>query len=112
MDEIGKLVEPIFLGMENDLTCSIGWSLIAIGMLSGLSNAFYVCQWTKFVTHGQSTIDSEGFKRGTRSAPIMPRDAVSRTANVGTVGTNGIEILCPSAIARALRELVLHFLSN
>ena len=25
---------------------------------------------------------------GTRGSPIMPRDAVSRTANVGTVGTN------------------------
>ena len=32
--------------------------------------------------HTQSTIDSEGFKGGTRGAPIMPRDAVSRTANV------------------------------
>ena len=32
--------------------------------------------------HIQSTIDSEGFKGGTRGAPIMPRDAVSRTANV------------------------------
>ena len=31
---------------------------------------------------GESTIDSEGFKGGTRGAPIMPRDAVSRTANV------------------------------
>ena len=31
--------------------------------------------------HSQSTIDSEGFKGGTRGAPIMPRDAVSRTAN-------------------------------
>ena len=30
----------------------------------------------------QSTIVSEGFKGGTRGAPIMPRDAVSRTANV------------------------------
>ena len=37
----------------------------------------------------ESTIVSEGFKGGTRGAPIMPRDAVSRTANVGTVGTNG-----------------------
>ena len=35
------------------------------------------------LTHlSQSTIDSEGFKGGTRGAPIMPRDAVSRTANV------------------------------
>ena len=32
----------------------------------------------------KSTIDSEGFKGGTRGSPIMPRDAVSRTANVGT----------------------------
>ena len=30
----------------------------------------------------ESTIVSEGFKGGTRGAPIMPRDAVSRTANV------------------------------
>ena len=34
----------------------------------------------------QSTIDSEGFKGGTRGAPIMPRDAVSRTANVERTG--------------------------
>ena len=33
----------------------------------------------------RSTIVSEGFKGGTRGAPIMPRDAVSRTANVGTL---------------------------
>ena len=38
--------------------------------------------------YAQSTIDSEGFKGGTRGSPIMPRDAVSRTAHVGTVGTN------------------------
>ena len=44
----------------------------------------------------QSTIDSEGFKGGTRGAPIMPRDAVSRTANVGTVGTNGLSDTGPS----------------
>ena len=36
--------------------------------------------------HSQSTIDSEGFKGGTRGAPIMPRDAVSRTANVERTG--------------------------
>ena len=30
------------------------------------------------------SIVSEGFKGGTRSAPIMPIDAVSPTANVGT----------------------------
>ena len=34
----------------------------------------------------QSTIDSEGFKRGTRGSPIIPRDAVSRTANVERTG--------------------------
>ena len=32
----------------------------------------------------ESTIVSEGFKGGTRGSPIMPRDAVSRTAHVGT----------------------------
>ena len=30
----------------------------------------------------ESTIVSEGFKGGTRGSPIMPRDAVARTANV------------------------------
>ena len=35
-------------------------------------------------------IVSEGFKGGTRGAPIVPRDAVSQTAHVGTVGTNGL----------------------
>ena len=35
-----------------------------------------------YIGISQSTIDSEGFKGGTRGAPIMPRDAVSRTANV------------------------------
>ena len=34
----------------------------------------------------ESTIDSEGFKGGTRGSPIMPRDAVSRTANVERTG--------------------------
>jgi len=34
----------------------------------------------------QSTVDSEGFKGGTRGAPIMPRDAVSRSANVERTG--------------------------
>ena len=32
--------------------------------------------------YAQSTIVSEGFKGGTRGAPIMPRDAVSQTANL------------------------------
>ena len=36
------------------------------------------------IKYHESTIDSEGFKGGTRGAPIMPRDAVSWTANVGT----------------------------
>ena len=34
----------------------------------------------------ESTIDSEGFKGGTRGAPIMPREAVSRTENVERTG--------------------------
>ena len=46
--------------------------------------------WQLQAIHGvlytQSTIDSEGFKGGTRGAPIMPRDAVSRTANVERTG--------------------------
>ena len=33
-----------------------------------------------------NTIDSEGFKGGTRGAPIMPRDAVSRTGNFERTG--------------------------
>ena len=41
----------------------------------------------------QSTIDSEGFKGGTRGAPIMPRDAVSRTANVERTGRHKSSIL-------------------
>ena len=41
---------------------------------------FVAKAWAKI----ESTIDSEGFKGGTRGAPIMPRDAVSRTANVKT----------------------------
>ena len=48
----------------------------------------------------EGTIVSEGFKGGTRGAPIMPRDAVSRTANVGTVGniyrhTGQTYLCCP-----------------
>ena len=38
------------------------------------------------VSSADSTIDSEGFKGGTRGAPIMPRDCVSRTANVESNG--------------------------
>ena len=35
-----------------------------------------------FSEYQQSTIVSEGFKGGFRGAPIMPKDAVSRAANV------------------------------
>ena len=38
------------------------------------------------IYYPESTIDSEGFKGGTRGSPIMPRDAVSRTANVERTG--------------------------
>ena len=41
-----------------------------------------VCPGDVSDRQAESTIDSEGFKGGTRGAPIMPRDAVSRTANV------------------------------
>ena len=40
----------------------------------------------RVVNHAESTIDSEGFTGGTRGAPIMPRDAVSQTANVERTG--------------------------
>ena len=41
----------------------------------------HVCE-VRINQDSENTIDSEGFKGGTRGAPIMPRDAVSRTANV------------------------------
>ena len=37
---------------------------------------------------------SEGFKGGTRGAPIRPRDAVSRAANVERTGRHKWDILC------------------
>ena len=43
--------------------------------------------------NSESTIDSEGFKGGTRGAPIMPRDAVSRTANVERTGRGKINVI-------------------
>ena len=49
-----------------------------------------ICLGSNWLILGYAnTIDSKGFKGGTRGAPIMPRDAVSWTAHVGTVGTNG-----------------------
>ena len=43
----------------------------------------------------ESTIVPEGFKGGTRGAPIMPRDCVSRTANVERTGRHdGLMALC------------------
>ena len=35
-----------------------------------------------------------GLRGGTRDSPIMPRDAVSRTTHVGTVGKNGLRFSC------------------
>ena len=40
----------------------------------------------RYLPISESTIVSEGFKGGTQGAPIMPRDAVSRTANVERTG--------------------------
>ena len=40
-----------------------------------------MCSFYVHPRRTESTIDSEGSKGGTRGAPIMPRDAVSRTAN-------------------------------
>ena len=55
----------------------------------------------------ESTIVSEGFKGGTRGAPIMPRDAVSRTANVERTGQHkwviGIHILVSTAYEKYLQ---------
>ena len=42
----------------------------------------------------ESPIDSEGFKGGTRGAPIMPRDAVSRTEMLNApLGINGLSAM-------------------
>ena len=69
----------------------------------------------------ESTIDSEGFKGGTRGSPIMPRDAVSRTANVERTGRhkwvklraalqqNDIKF---SSVTLLQIEVCLHFNSN
>ena len=44
---------------------------------------FFILQFRGYKhRHDESTIDSVGFKGDTRGAPIMPRDAVSRTAHV------------------------------
>ena len=48
----------------------------------------------------QSTIVSEGFKGGTRGAPIMPRDAVSRTAHVERTGRHKWVKQIPSSVMR------------
>ena len=35
---------------------------------------------------------SEGFKGGTRGSPLCRETSVSRTANIGTVGMNGLNV--------------------
>ena len=77
--------------------CNFGYRLILqphfVGFHFFFNESRYrpVClSTTRF---SESTIVSEGFKGGTRGSPIMPRDAVSRTANVGTVGINGLKRL-------------------
>ena len=52
---------------------------------------FYHVNYAKMF---QSTINSEGFKGGTRGAPIMPRDAVSRTANVERTNIYILSLVC------------------
>ena len=54
--------------------------------MMGQMEANAIIRNLNFSLRGGSTIDSEGFKAGTRGAPIMPRDAVSRTANVERTG--------------------------
>ena len=70
--------------VPSELECIL--SFINVGNVT-LEERDPVCKYHRRV---DSTIDSEEFKGGTRGAPIMPRDAVSRTAHVGTVGTNGL----------------------
>ena len=67
--------------------------------------------WGGAYAYCQSTIDSEGFKGGTRGAPIMPRDAVSRTANAGTGGTCLCSIYC-MMIFLQLRNNILFLSMN
>ena len=53
------------------------------------TGAFNICCPRDCVSRhngSEITIDSEGYKGGTRGAPVMPRDAVSRTANVERTG--------------------------
>ena len=74
-----------------------------------------------FCVCAQSTIDSEGFKGGTRDAPIMPRDAVSRTANVeqkknqsrrNTIRSNDhVQIQCFADLSTLYIIISPHFLS-
>ena len=52
----------------------------------------------------ESTIESEGFKCGTRGAPIMPRDEVSRTANVERTGRHKW-VIYPVGVAEFLPTL-------
>ena len=53
----------------------------------------------------ESIIVSEGFKGGTRGAPIVPRDAVSRTANVERNGGHKwVNTIQQSAAAKIFRE--------
>ena len=67
-----------FKRSRNSILCELkrcGWNHVTLPtrLLAG---------WRKHGWDAESTIVSEGFKGGTRGAPIIPRDAVSRTANV------------------------------
>ena len=44
--------------------------------------------------------DVSRYNGGTSGAPIMPRDAVFRTAHVGTVGKNGLNPSCTGEFHR------------
>ena len=79
--------------MEKKLKFSIFWiNFISISYLLEEIGSSHFKMYTvlRLRSHKRdirkSTIDSEGFKGGTRGAPIMPRDAVSRTANVERTG--------------------------
>ena len=59
----------------------------------------------------ESTIDSEGFKGGTRGAPIMLRDAVSRTANVERTGRHKWVKRVLVAILKFFSRLHKHYIA-
>jgi len=67
-------------------------NIFSVGISGSVNKMTWLNPLPLLKCFSESTIDSEGFKGGTRGSPIMPRDAVSRTANVGTMGINGLSV--------------------